>query len=358
LQEEEVLLRFETWCEKAEAAKDEDIKRIVSLNLGDPLSAFLLAWEVEHGNVEWLVSVEEAFREFLEQRYEQIGFRNSRPAIGRRNDDHGSPLVRYVVILSWLVSVWRKERPDDGACGSVAAHWCERHPDIWNKIQTALRKRTSLVQIQSDKWEARDWAPGGPAFQLKNTHRTFIREERFTAAMNWADAAQTAAYALFGDFLTGHPQKIGFCAICELPFWRGSGSRKKRFCSVKCGSKFWTYAGRDSDAAKERRRLLLIATKELRRLIEKRKITSDWRRKVEHASGFSTSDRGLSRVFHEFVVAAETRDGSPQREKLLASLTNHSKLDQRGRDETQRMLNKFLADINAALNLTREVQNA
>jgi len=359
-----VRLRFKNASERSDAELKEAITCLWSPSsaLEDPLDAFLLSWEIEHGNSDAYGSVLGAFSIHLQQQYECIGAQNSRfMTPGQKYDDARSALTRYGATLSMLLEAWRKERPAEGVYGSVAAHWCDRHPDLWNMIETAQRKRASFLQIQSDRWEPKDWRTGGPAFGPKNKHLTLTRVEKFKPAISWVDAAQTAAFALWGDFLAGDPGKIGFCDRCDKPF---ELRRKKRFCSHKCGHSFSNYASRDRDTAESRRKGLPKAAKELKGWLQKkqsatsdwRKATSDWRKDVEIAFGLWTDSGKKSKIFHEYIVGAETSLGSLQRTKLLASLTRASNLSRRKLDEIERALNDFLSDIGAALEQTRRSQ--
>jgi hypothetical protein len=314
--------------------------------LTEPLLAIHAAWEYEHDLESGLIEdLRGIFPETLAER------------CGRSQDTlTGDPRIALGVFMACLVvslRVWRSEPPPEGLYGSVAAHWCARHPEIFSKVQEAHRSRVSYPHIEEVGWTAADVVsahstskelPKRGKLELSSTVH-FIRQR------TWTQAAQTAAYALFGDFLLTEAETIGFCGYCAMPFLRG---QKKLFHSSECARSRSAIRSHDAKARVSRRKTFRKAAKALRELLQGRSgARSGWRIKVQRAAGMQTRDGRQNRTLGAYIKASRTDSGSPEREKLLQSLQDASgvlekKEGSKEIESLQQELDAFLLDIQKA----------
>ena len=314
--------------------------------LTEPLAAILAAWEYEHdlesGVIEDLRGI---FPEALAER------------CGRSPDTlSGDPRISFGVFMACfvgLLKVWRSEPTPEGLYGSVAAHWCARHPEIFSKVQEAHRLRASFPNIEEIGWTVSDvMSAHGASEELPNHGKLELRETvHFIRQRTWTQAAQTAAYALFGDFLLTEAETIGFCRHCAMPFHRG---QKKLFCSLKCARSYSAFRSHDAKSRDSRRKTLRKAAKALTKWLQDRHIAaSDWQLKIQTVAWTNSDNKRRNRILGAYVRASRTERGSPEREKLLQSLQDASSVagNERGskeREGLQQELAAFLLDIQKA----------
>jgi hypothetical protein len=315
--------------------------------LTDWYAAFLVAWNYEH-KPENPLALAEDFPEFLRA---MCSSRKSLSAFPSKLADFlaGDPDAGFrifVATIGSLLQAWRKGLPSNSRLGSPAAHWCDEHPAILEVIQDAMRSRSRCIQPRGGDWTPYECRPGGPAHARGNKKLVLVIEERFIGQRSWSQAAQTAAYALFGDFLAGEPEKIGFCRRCDRPFVRG---KKTLFCSLKCARANSSIRSRDQRNAIKRLRGLRKAVKILDEWLKKsHRAGSDWRLKTEKAFGLRETGNRHSRLMGEYIRASETPPGSPQREKLLRSLLSGGTIDPAQQINVQQQLDGFLENISKA----------
>jgi hypothetical protein len=319
--------------------------------LTDPLCAFHAWWLYEHGqDSEILDYLNDNFPKLLRA---MCGGRTGSHSVATQplvllSGDHGSALKEYLLTIGWLLHVWRTEQPASGLPGSAAAHWCDQHPDIFERVQGAMRSQSRHFRTEEAAWEPYEWRPGGPAHLPDNKKLILVATKRFVGQRTWSQAAQTAAYALFGDFLGGKTEKIIFCGKCEKPFRPG---KRVLFCSFKCAHSKSSTTSRHRIKADGRRKGLFSAAKSLSEWLQKpHRAGSDWRRMVERDFGLQASDGRHSRFMGEYIRAAQTPPGSPEREKLLRSHLSCSTENSQERENVQQQLEAFLKNVEEARN--------
>jgi hypothetical protein len=313
--------------------------------LTDPFMAFFVVWQYEH-EPENDLCLEGDFPKFLRA---MCGSRNGSQRV-LLSGDSGIAFHIFLATISSLLRAWREEAPPSGLPGTAAAHWCDRHPEVLERIQDAVASRSRFIRPVTPEWTLDELRPGGAAHVGEHRKLELIATERFTGQRSWGQAAQTAAYSLFGDFLGDSPELIGFCRRCDRPFLCG---KRARFCSTKCAHVYSAIVSRKSAAGHARRETLRKATEGLSRwLREPHRTGSAWRPVVEKAAGLQTRDGRQSRTLGEFIRAAESPPDSPEREKLLRSLLSDSTEQPEARDRVQRKLEGFLENIRNAQGMT------
>jgi hypothetical protein len=309
----------------------------------DPLSAFDLAWGYVHCGIDssgfFPTYLKEIFPELLLSKCTL----NGSFVLG---GDRDSALRIYLVTIGWLLCVWRTEQPISRTYGSSVAHWCAQHAEALAAIKTAMRQRARYLEVEEVSWDITEWRPGGLAHSPENKNLALVTRERFIGQRTWSQAAQTSAYALFGDFLGGEPNQIIFCRRCDRPFQR---SRKTIYCSLECGHAGSSIDSRHDATARRRRRGLRQATKTLNEWLKNPHRTgSDWRSAAERAFGLRSIDGRYSRLMSEFIRASRTPSGSDEREKLLRSLLLCRTQERKELKHVQQLLDGFLANVEKA----------
>ena len=193
------------------------------LHVADPFMAFCVAWKYDREPENGL-GLDEDFPKLLQA---MCGGRTSSQKVVLSGDP-GIAFPIFLTTISHLLRVWREEPASGGLPGSAAAHWCDQHPEILERIQDALASRSRFFQPEMADWTLGELRPGGLAHVTEHRKLKLSTTARFVGQRSWGQAAQTAAYALFGDFLAKKPQEFGFCQRCEQPFLRG---KKTIFCS-------------------------------------------------------------------------------------------------------------------------------
>jgi hypothetical protein len=309
--------------------------------LSDPFTAFFVVWHSEH-EPENDLCLDGDFPKFLRA---MCGGRSGSQGV-LLSGDSGIAFQIFLATISSLLRTWREQPPPSGLPGSAAAHWCDRHPEILERIQEAVASRSRFIRPERAEWTLGELRPGGLADVAEHEKLELITTDRFIGQRTWSQAAQTAAYALFGDFLTGNPRLIGFCRKCEQPFLCG---KRARFCSTKCAHVYSATMSRNSGAGEARRETLRKAAEGLsRRLREPQRKGSAWRSVVERAARLQTRDGRQSRTLGEYIRAAQSPPDSPEREKLLDSLMRDSMEQPENSDGVQRKLDAFLENIRKA----------
>jgi hypothetical protein len=324
--------------------------------LTDPKVAFSLVWEYSrHPDSEVIADRAEDFPNLLRA---MCGPRDllhssaSEPSVPLLGD-RGSAFKIYLDTIAELLRVWRTGPPPPGLPGSIAAHWCVRHPDILQQIQTAMRSRSRYFVPEEANWTYDELRPGGPFHHPLQQHKklALVSSDRFIGQRTWSQAARTAAYALFGDFLTGKPEDIGFCRKCEQPFERG---KRTLFCSLKCARCYSATSSHDAAIRLRNRKAFRKSVTSVAKWVGKsHRAGSDWRRQVENAPELVTRDGRHSRTVGFYIRAAESPLGSPDREKLLDSLLDTSvfsagTIREKEREKLRPEVNAFLENIRRA----------
>lgn len=287
--------------------------------LGQPLEVFQIVWNWEKIGLSSVDYWRDDFPDLLESQHERIGS-FGKGAFRSRNSsyagDKATAFDCYIATLSVLLTVWRREQPTIAVYGSPVAHWCDQHPVLFSRIAAAMAKRAKVATIETGGWDLLDFNPdGGPALVKGNKHLILAVQERFVSAISYKEAAENAAYTLFGDFLFGNPHSIVFCTRCEKPFER---RKKKRFCSGKCGRRHSSVRNRKAKIAVERLEHLPDAVRILGEWLQKPN-RDGWRISTEHALNLGFSRR--SRLMGAFIAASSKPLGSPERLKIFDSLS-------------------------------------
>lgn len=314
--------------------------------LTEPFAAALAAWEYEHDLESGLI--EDLRRVFPETLAERCGLNPD-----KLSGDPGIAFGVFMAVLVVSLRVWRIEPPPEGHFGSVAAHWCTRHPGIFSKVQEAHLLRASYPDIAEAAWTVADVVSAHGANQeLPKSGKLELRVTvHFTSQRTWKQAAQTAAYALFGDFLLTEAESIGFCSHCAKPFLRG---QKKLFCDPKCAHSHSAIRSQDAKTRESRRKTFRMAARALKKWLEgRRSARSDWRTEVQNAARMQTRDNRQNRTLGAYIRVSRTEAGSPEREKLLNSLRDLDTVSEgpkglRENDGLQRELDDFLRNIKEA----------
>ena len=177
----------------------------------EPFAAICAAWEYDHNPTsEFIEHLRGLFPETL------AAWCGCSP-----DKLSGNPSKAFNMFMAVLVvsrRVWRCEPPPEGQHGSVAAHWCARHPEILSKVQAALGLRARSPQVERTAWTLADVVSAhGAGKELPKSGKLELRMTvHFAGQRTWTQAAQTAAYALFGDFLLTEAESTGFCEYCAI----------------------------------------------------------------------------------------------------------------------------------------------
>ena len=258
-----------------------------------------------------------------------------------------------MAVLFVSLCPWRCEPPPEGRHGSVAAHWCARHPEVFSKVQEALRLRAPFPQVEEPAWTLADVVSAHSALKKlpKSGKLELCMTVRFAGQRTWTQAAQTAAYALFGDFLITNAESTGFCEHCAKPYLRG---QKRLFCSHRCANARSKERSRNKATRISRRKAFRKASKALTKWLQgHHSVHSDWTKEVQNAAGLQTRDGRQNRTLGEFIRASRTEAGSCEREELLHSLrvadtVSESEKGSKEAEGLQNELDAFLRNVQAA----------
>jgi len=267
----------------------------------------------------------------------------------------GDPRIAFGVFMSCLevsLRAWRSEPPPESLYGSVAAHWCTRHPEVFSRVQEAHRLRASYPQIGEADWTLAEVLAGGASKEPPKSKKLELGISVHLAGQRtWTQAAQTAAYALFGDFLLTEAESTGFCKHCAMPFLRG---QKKLFCSLKCARIHSALQAREVKTKISRCKTFRKAAKALTKWLQvHRSAGLDWRMKIQNAAGMQTRDGRQNRTLGAYIRASRTSVGSPEREKLLHSLQEADTISKSGKgskehESLRSELDAFFRNIQSA----------
>jgi hypothetical protein len=308
----------------------------------EPVSAFYLAWLCFHGS-----DPEETIywgRKFLKTLENQCELNTLVKSPSLSETDDLTPMWHFVNEITQLLAQWRSDQPPPGWLGDPSARWCERHREILMRIGAAQGMRRRYCTLGEQNWKIEELMAGAQTHGAKKT--AIVWREKFSGQRSWNQAARTLAYAVFGDFLVGNPQAIGFCRRCEKPFDRG---KKTTYCSAECGHAEAATVSRHDANAHDRRKGLRRATKTLSRWLQNsHRAGSDWRSEAEGAFGLISSDGRYSRLMGEYIRASQMPSHSPEREKLLGSLLSRGTESHREREIVQQELDAFLEMVTKA----------
>lgn len=310
----------------------------------NPFSAFELAWIYnDGGQPDLALYIGRRFSVALEALCKlETGVQWPPPSLSGEL----SAVTRFVITITSLLGQWRNDPAPDTVFGSLGAHWIERHPEILRKIQAAQSARSRHCALGERSWAIKELLAGSRSRRDKKLEVAWI--DKLSGQRTWTQAAETIAYAVFGDFLAGDPQNIRFCLRCERPFELG---KKKLFCSSECAHAQSATTSRHEAIALGRRRGLGKAAKILNEWLQKpHRAGSDWRKTVERAFGLFSSDGRHSRLMGEYIRASKTPPGSAERKRLLASLLSRSTERPQEREIVQLGLDSFLQDVAKAEN--------
>jgi hypothetical protein len=312
----------------------------------DPIAAAIAAWAYEHDpQSEFVENLSDLFPEIL------AAMCGCDPK--KLSGDAGKAFGEFKACLIVALRCWRSQQPSEGPYGSVAAHWCEQHPWILSKVQEALGSRVGHPEVQKVEWTFEELAAfGGRENVPTNDKLSLCMTVRFAGQRTWGQAAQTAAFALFGDFLLSEAESTAFCKHCEKIFWRG---QKKLFCSLTCARIHSASRSRDVAMKISRRKTFRSASKALTKWLQShRKLGSDWRMYVQNAAyGMQTRDGRHNRTLGAYIRASRTETGSPERDKLVRSLQDadiilESPKGSKAREKVQIEFDAFLRNIQRA----------
>jgi hypothetical protein len=310
-------------------------------SLDGPFDAALAAWTYEHElDSEWINELRDSFPAWL------AAMCGQKP--GTLAGDRQKAFDVFMACLVVLLTHWRTEPPLGVRYGSVAAHWCAGHPAIYSKVQAAIRARSSVIRIALADWTLADVLKHGRGEPPKAEKLELKTVLQFSGQRTWAQAAATAAYALFGDFLMDESETTEFCKRCAKPFRIG---KKKLFCSLRCARIHSAIQSRHEKVRISRRRKFRNAAGALARLLESGLgARTDWRDHVQRKAGMQTRDARRSRGLTAFIRASQAAPGSPEREGLLRSLQVDSdgNPDTEEREALQREFDSFLSNIQKA----------
>jgi len=312
----------------------------------DPFEAICTAWEYDHDPTsEFIEHLRGLFPETLAA---QCGCSPDKLS--------GNPSKAFNMFMAVLVvslRVWRCEPLPGGLYGSVVAHWYARHPEIFSKVQEAFRLRARAPKIEKAAWTLSEVVSAhGAGIELPESGKLELSfMEHFSGQRTWMQAAQTAAYALFGDFLIAGAESTGFCKHCARPFLR---SRKRFFCSHKCGNAHSKVENRKKAKRTYRSETFRKVSKALTKWLQgSRNARSGWCEEVQNAAGLQTRDGRQNRSLGEYIRASRTEVGSPERVKLLqailyADIVPDSQKISKENENLQRELDTFLLNIQEA----------
>lgn len=288
--------------------------------LAEPFAATLAAWKFEHEPQSEFVSyLRESFCQTLE-----VTCGN---APEKLSGDSGKAFDLFMTCLIVLLRAWRSDPPPENVHGDVAAHWCESHPCILSEVQKSIRSRVMQPQVQKTEWTWKEAVahkgnlPIGDKLELGMT-------AHLSGQRSWTQAARTAAYALFGDFLLRHTESIGFCTRCERPFQRG---QKKNYCSLTCAHTNSASISRDKATREWRRKTFIDACQALIKwLAAGKRLRTNWPRDFQNTvPGFRTRDgKRPNQTLAAYIRASRTELGSPERQKLFQSLQDLDTISQ------------------------------
>jgi hypothetical protein len=260
-----------------------------------------------------------------------------------------SGVTRFVSTTTSLLGRWRNDPVPGMVLEGSGAQWLERHPEILRKIQAAQSARSRHCTLGERTWNLEELLAGSRSRRDKKLEVAWV--DKLSGQRTWPQAAETMAYAVFGDFLADETGRIGFCGRCERPFERG---KRKLFCSSKCAHTQSSTTSRHGATARDRRRGLRKAAKSLKDWLQKpHRSGSDWRKTTEIAFGLHSSDGRHSRLMGAYIRASQTSPESPEREKLLRSLLSSSTETPQERKKVQLQLEGFLQDIARAENRSK-----
>jgi hypothetical protein len=248
--------------------------------------------------------------------------------------------VVYMRTLWELLRLWHSESPVDIEPGNGGAYWCEQHKEIFQIIQYGMLKRVRSLWLQRGQ-------DGRPEFAAND----LIRPED-----DFEKTAKTTAYIRFGDFLTGEPERMRFCDRCGKPFLKRAQQRK--FCSRGCAHRAGSESSRLQKRSVNERKRLKNAAAHLGRWLSRRshRKTSIWWKELQEntgmVNGFQTKGGRRNRRLGEYILAAGTQPGSPEREKLLTMLCVRQN-QATERKKVQRDLDEFLDSVQKAQNMAK-----
>ncbi len=242
--------------------------------------------------------------------------------------------VVYMQTLWKLLCLWRSESSANPELANRAAYWCEEHEEIFQIIQHGMMKRVRSLWVE----RGQDGQP------------EFVTGDLISPENDFEMTAKTIAYIRFGDFLTGEPERMGFCAHCEKPFLKRA--QKRKYCSGKCAHRGATESSRLQKLGMCERKRLKKAAKFLNSWLSKKshRAKSIWSKRLQESTcrddkyGFQTKDGRRNRTLGEYIRAAKTAPESPERARLFAKLS--AGLGNAAECEAlQRELDDFLANI-------------
>ena len=282
----------------------------------DHLAAFVASWEQEKTPTQI-----------------PLAWKGQNPAFAR---------VVYMQTLWRLLCLWHSESSVNPELTNRAAYWCEQHEEIFQIIQRGMMKRVRSL-----------WVERG-----QDGHPEFVTSDLISPEDDFEMTAKTTAYIRFGDFLTGEPERVGFCARCEKPFLKQA--QKRKYCSGKCAHRGATESSRLQKLGMDERKRLKKATIYLNKWLKsQRRKSAVWWKGMQRETGlvnehgFQTKDGRLNRTLGKYIIAARTQPGSPEREKLLKMLSGGQN-QAKEREKVQWDLDEFLNSVQKAQSIGKD----
>ena len=293
----------------------------------EPASAFLAAWEtgkrrafVRNGArrrsaLRCPDSQRQVFAQIL-QDHSVDEYLARVPYLGGSNDARARALDEYLKIVAELMMSWEPyQRQDNGVLA-----WFDGNQYHVRKMHEAQRARVTLSERPS-------------FFRVDPSNKPTLEVvQKFTNQKTFRQAARTAAYCLWGTFLSGDPFEIQFCEKCLMPF---PFRKSKRYC-LACSTGASSNKSHKNDIRKQNWVRLREVAPELR-----------WRL----ANGDSKSaltNLASGRWLARFIRAAKGSYGTDTRDRMVELCTSYESPDVH-RWAVHEAIDSFLEDIRRAL---------
>lgn len=346
----EVLLR-EIDRLRSEAELDEQAKsRAIMRLLTDPLDAMLGAWHYERDK--------EIPSDFA------MGFaRALRTSCSGKNREQfatllGAPLDAFPVFartLNALAATWKKYRPD-----SVA--WMEDHPNEYRRMHEAQLRCSPITAIPPERarwleefgtdessriremFPDADTAPAVRPLEIRMLHRQ----------RTYKQAAKTAAFVLWGNFLLSQPELIDFCRKCSSPF---PSKSNQLYCERACGKNSSSLKCNNNGTRRKNAKRMRDVARRLKKWLNggNWRHRGDWRKEVDPKGSVKPNLTRLdrrSRWLFEFIAAALAPVGSREVEEQF-ELCFDTRQGETEKARTRAVFDDFLSNIREAERLTQ-----
>jgi hypothetical protein len=223
-------------------------------------------------------------------------------------------LGQFLITTTALLESWK---PFTKVGGNSALAWCESNPEHFVQVQRSQRTRVAWIAEPDTNTRS----------SVEMVSLVVLRKFRGQRSFN--QAATTAAYALWGDFLYLTISSVVFCPLCHKPF---AFAARKQFCSKKCAKVPTSNRGHMSDVRADNWVKLQSESSKLHKWTVSRKT------KLSYEG--DASPRWMTR----FIRAAKNPSDDIARLKLLDLCVEYGK-DDNHRQNVCSILDHFLQDI-------------